>query len=291
MMAEIVMNNQRTRDFASLAKETQQLALAIGGQAISGTEVHLLNLAKNLRNSEVVVWATHRLIANEAIGINWEHLLKEIVDCCLKKFHQESYWHLMRMQNLMQKQLNLYAQKGSDQIDDFGFLAFRKLRHFKLTPEDQNNMIWAASFHDLCRMCYSPSFWNTPGPFTSQQRKQLDFHARNFFYLGEMVNAYPEVIALSVLHHWPNKGYPGNGVIAKLKPFLNNPKFRYMLNWLVTTDVYCGATDKRSYRQTVWGHLKVLKETLPRELSNIGMGFVPFIHAIWQPNQVVACPI
>ncbi|MCX6743433.1 MAG: hypothetical protein NT116_04320 [Candidatus Parcubacteria bacterium] len=177
--AKLVMNNQLARDFTSLAKETQQLALAICGQAQPGTDVHLRNLAKNLQHSDIVVWATKRVIASEAIGINWEHLLLDIANDCLKRFHEETYQHLMRMRILMEEQLKLRAQKQISQIDDCGFLAFRKLKHFDLTPEDQENMIWAAWFHDMCRMCYAQAFWNTPGPFTPAQRKQLDYHARN----------------------------------------------------------------------------------------------------------------
>lgn len=287
--AKLVMNNQVARDFTSLAKETQQLALAVCGQVDSSLDNHLVHLAENLQTSELLVWAARQVIVSEAIGVNWEHLFDDMVENCLREFHEESYIHLRRMHRLMASQLVLSLHKKLSQIDDFGIKAFRRMKHYLLNEDDQSHLKWASSYHDVCRMCYSREFWETPGPFSPEQRKQLDFHARNFYFLGEMYNVNPVVSALSVLHHWPNKGYPDNGIIAKLSPFLRDPKFRYMLNWLVTTDVYCGSTDRRSYRDNVWDHIRVLKKTLPDELGKIGMGFVPFIHALWKPNQQAVC--
>lgn len=286
----LVMNNQVARDFTSLARETQQLALAVCGQVDPSLDKHLVYLAENLRTSEVQVWAAKRVIDSQAIAINWEHLFDDVVDTCLREFHPETSIHLRRMQRLMKGQIMLRMHKRLSQIDDLGIKAFRRIKHYLLNEEDQLHLEWAAAYHDICRMCYEREYWETPGPFTPEQRKQLDFHARNFLYLAEMYNVHPVVSALSVLHHYPNKGYPDNGVIIKLKPFLNQPKFRYMLKWLVTTDVYGGSTDRRAYRPQAWTHLKVLKDTLPRELGSVGLGFVPFIHALWEPGQPVACP-
>ncbi|MCX6740570.1 MAG: hypothetical protein NTZ49_05070 [Candidatus Parcubacteria bacterium] len=194
------------------------------------------------------------------------------------------------MHQIVAEQLKLLEHQKPEQLDDFGCEDFRTMHHFELTPEDQQNLKWAAAFHDLGRMCYPVSFWNTPGRFSQKQREQLEFHARNFYFLGEMLNVCQEVIALSVLHHYPNKGYPDNGIIAKLRPFLDQPKFQYMLKWLVTNDVYGGATDKRSYRDQIWTHEQVIQQTMPVEMARVGLGWVPFIQALKQSGQRVVCP-
>ncbi|MCX6745014.1 MAG: hypothetical protein NTX82_05830 [Candidatus Parcubacteria bacterium] len=287
---KFVMNNQEPRDFSLLDQETQALASAVCGHKVTGMNVHLAHLAKNLRKSETIVWATKRVMKSEAIGINWEHLLNYVVEDCLKPFHEETYWHLKRMHRIMTEQFKLLEHQKPEQLDDFGCQDFRTMEHFELTSSDQQNLKWAAAFHDLGRMCYPVSFWNTKGAFSLKQRKQLDFHARNFYFLGEMLNVYQEVIALSVLHHWPNKGYPDNGIIARLRPFLDQPKFQYTLNWLVTNDVYGGATDRRSYRDHAWSHEQVIIETMPKEMARVGLGWVPFIQALKQPGQGVVCP-
>jgi hypothetical protein len=287
---KLVMNNQIPRVFKNLDPETQQLAQAICGHKVDGINVHLAHLAKNIRQSEMIVWVTKRLMGDEALGVNWEHLLENVTEECLKPFHEETYRHLKRMHEITEREFKMLEHQKPEQLDDFGCEDFRTMEHFVLMPEDQQNVKWAASFHDICRMCYPRSFWNTPGPFSPWQRKQLDFHARNFYFLGELFNVYREVIALSVLHHYPNKGYPDNGIITKLKPFLDQPKFQYMLNWLVTNDVYAGATDNRSYRKDSWSHEKVIRETMPQEMARVGLGWVPFIQVLKRPGDRVVCP-
>ncbi len=287
---KLVMNNQIPRDFDLLDPETRQLALAIGGRKVNGTNFHLGHLAKNLKRSEVAVWAARRVIRSEAIGINWEHLLDDIVETCLKEFHYETYRHLKRMHGIMAEELKYLQHHQPAQMDDRGIKEFREMEHFPLGEEEQAQMKWASSFHDICRMSYKVSYWKKKGKFTPLQRKQLDFHARNFFFLGQLFNVYQEVIALSVLHHYPNKGYPDNGIIAKLTPFLAQPKFQYMLNWLVTNDVYTGATDDRGYRDQPYTHEQAIGQTMPTELGPVGMAWVPFIEAIKQPGDKVVCP-
>lgn len=285
----VVLNNQVARDFDSLERETQKLVLATCGQKVDALEEHLAHLAQNLRRSDLIIWAAERIRKQEPLAINWEDLLTDIIETCLKTFHQESYLLLRRMQMLMKRQLEFLEDRRISEIDDFGYSEFHSMRHYELSAHEKDSLVWAALFHDLCRLCYELDFWTTPGAFPQEKRKLLDYHVRDFYFLGEMLNVSPLVTALAVLHHYPNKGYPSNGIITKLRSFLTNPRFRYMLNWLISNIVYVGATNPRSYRKD-WGDELVLSDIMPQELRPIGMGFAPFILAIKQPGENVACP-
>jgi hypothetical protein len=278
----VILKNQVARDFEAFAPETKNLIWTVAsGLAPTGTNEHIGYLAENLRRSDFVIEAAKKLIRGEPLVINWEDCLWLVMEECLKSYHEETYRHLLRMRQIMMEMFKMLAKQDPCQMDDFGHPEFHQLNHFTLTKRDKMHLIWGASYHDICRMGYPVEYWNTQGAFSSEQRLMLEYHARLFFNLGEFFNVDPKVIALSLLHHFPNKHYPQNGFVSRYQHWIKQPKFSYMLKLLVTVDVYCGATDWRSYRVERWGHQKVIRETLPTELAEgVGMGFVPFLEAL-----------
>jgi len=168
---------------------------------------------------------------------------------CLRPFHQESYNHLNRVRRLLIKTKIMVDKHGLEGIPDYGNKEFIALKQrLVITESDWALLFYAAWFHDLAKMAYLVSFWNTPGKFTAEQRMQLEAHARLFFFLDEIFNVPEKLRAMSVLHHYRNQGYPHNCVVQYLQPFLTDSHFVDLLDLLIHFDIYEGCSGYRGYQ-------------------------------------------
>ena len=291
---EFLRSNMEARDFGSFEPGTMDLVLAVLGKAPRGTDEHIIHLGENLRRSDAVIEAAHNLEQDKPLIWGWPDWLNIISIECLKRFHEESFLHLQRVQRMMKKVRQLLEKFSPFDIPDYGYIEFKdvqkQLSVAELTDDDWQMLDCASWFHDLCRMGYLVSFWETPGAFTPEQVKELEAHARLFYYLGEFFNVHRIVIGLSVLHHHPNKSYPHNGIVEKLTDLRLNAKFNLMLRILINLDIYEGMTGVRGYRKELWSHEKVLP-LMPRELGEIGTGYLPLIQALRdQTSGAIICP-
>jgi hypothetical protein len=275
-----LMNNQLPREFKSLDIGTQQLVLAVSGVVPENIAPPLRLLAENLRRSSVMEYAARRVIEEEGIGINWQDLLDEATNFCLQQLSEELRRHADRMATIIRLELEQLDRTSPDQMDDYGFADFRRMQHFVLTPEEKERLYWAHLAHDVGNMCYPLSFLASAETFTEAQRKQLVYHVQYGYYLGQFLNVHPQVIALIVMHHQPTRGYPWNGILAKLSHYLVDPRFCYMRDWLAWHEVYVGMTDVQAHRMDTIGHEQALRQMMPPEVKEVGMGFAPFLEAV-----------
>ncbi|HDQ22558.1 MAG TPA: hypothetical protein ENN28_01140 [Candidatus Uhrbacteria bacterium] len=285
------------RDFDSFQPETKLLICAIrdNPQNLSGStnSPYIIHLAKNLRRSESVIEAARSLSLNEPLLGAPQDWLDILLHDCLKKFHEESYWHLVRVRQIFSQVKKVWQDQGLKNLPDLGMGEFKKLKvDLVFMDEDWQDLDWAAAYHDLCKMAYAKEFWDTPGKFSVKQRKDLEAHARWFYFLGEMFDVPKRVTALAVLHHYLNLHYPENGVVEKNICFLSGQNFHSMLRLLVTLDVYEAMSGNRSYRQGL-PHEEVFAR-MPGELKEIGCGFFPVLQAVKEQffaNKEKICPI
>ncbi|MFC1599009.1 hypothetical protein ACFL2U_03325 [Patescibacteria group bacterium] len=290
----IMMSNMKGREYDSFDLATKQLIWTILGKAPQGTDSHIIYLGKNLRRSDMVIEVADKLTKNEPLVIQWEHWLDLVVLECLKPFHEESFYHLLRVRRLVRALKQMLAEHTPSDIPDYGFSDFHDIQEqmqlSQFTELDWLILEYAAQYHDICKLGYDPEYWTTPGKFTADQRKQLEAHARLFFNLGEFFNVFRWVVSLSVLHHYPNLKYPTNGYVARVADLLADKKFTLMLKILINLDVYEGITGMRAYQRTEFSHQQAIKK-MPGELGAIGTGFIPFLHALKDVSgEAVLCP-
>lgn len=288
---EFLRSNVEARDYQQFTHGTKLLIEAVLETAPTGTDKHILYLGQNLRRCDLVVEAANKLKQNKPLVIGWPDWLNLISLECLKSYHEESFLHLQRARRIMVKVRQLLKQYALSDVLSLGFSDLISANELLiLTDDDWLLLDYASWYHDLCRMGYDLSFWETPGKFTPDQIKALEAHARLFFYLGEFFNVSREVVGLSVLHHYPNKHYPYNGIVKNLADLLAVGKFQVMLKLLINIDIYEGMTGLRGYRKESWPHPKVV-EAMPGELGEIGVDFIPILEALFQKTPgAVICP-
>lgn len=285
--------DHEARDFSLFHPETKRLILGVLNKPEAGTDSHVIYLAENLRRSDAVVEAAKRLVVNEPLIIHWSDWLNLLLWDCLKPFHSESYGHLLRVKEIMRNIKDMVDRYGLKGIPDYGNKDFLAIRDKLVISEtDWQLLFHAAWYHDLAKMAYPASFWTTPGKFSSLQRKELEAHARLFFFLGEFFHVPDDLTALSVLHHYPNKRYPHNGVVSQLKHHLEDPHFVQLLHFLMHCDVYEGITGERGYQRQRFLHHDALTK-MPAELKHIGLAFMSLLQAAKEllfPTESVLCP-
>ena len=279
--------NYGIRNFAEMDIGTRQLVWAILGKAPPKTDKHVVILAENLNHSDLIVGLASKIANNEPLILDWVSLLNLVFIECLRNFHRESYEHMQRVRQIIREIKAMLAKHDIKDLPDYGVPQFNRIKkQLTLTEMDWVLLEHAACYHDLGKMAYSQEFWNTPGKFTDRQRKELEAHARVFFYLGEFLDVNQVVVGLSVLHHYPNLCYPKNGIIQKLNTLLaatdfDRNKFQCMLEMLITVDIYEGISGVRSYRRQRYGHEKTLTQMVG-ELGKIGQSYIPFLQAVWE---------
>ncbi len=288
---EILRSNREAREFDSFSLVTKQLILTVLGETPRGTDQHILFLGENLRRSDLVIEAAEKLVREEPLILGWHDWFYVVSTECLQPYHEESFMHLQRTRRILLKIRSLLEKLGPFNIPDFGHKGYLKVQsQLNLTDDDWLMVELAAEIHDLCRMAYDVSFWQTPGKFTPQQLNELEFHARLFFYLGEFFNVDRKVVGLSVLHHNPNKHYPQNGIVREFEDLMADERFMVMLRLLVNLDIYEGMTGLRDYRDKPLTHEKAI-EIMPKELGDVGTDFMPLILALREKTQgPMICP-
>ncbi len=291
LQKEFLRSNVKAREFDSFEFGTKQLVKAVLGDALTGTDEHIICLGENLRRSDLVIGAAQNLLQEKPLVIGWPDWLYVVSEECLKPYHEESFMHLQRVKRILLKVRDLLEKYGPFNIPDFGHKEYLKVRdQLNLTEDDWLLLEYASWIHDLCRMAYPVSFWETPGKFSPAQVRDLEAHARLFYYLGEFFNVDRRVVGLSVLHHHPNKHYPHNGIVRKLADLTADEKFMVQLRLLINLDIYEGTTGIRGYRREPWPHEKAI-ETMPGELGEVGTGYLPLIHALWEQTPgAMICP-
>jgi len=249
-------------------------------------------LANNLRRDEAIINAADQLLKDQPLFWPAYDFLMIIRDNCLRPYHQESYLHLMRVQAIFQKFKKFWISGQFNALNRESAEKGMIPKGIIITDQEWLHLEWAHAFHDFCKMAYSVAFWDESGKFTAAQRKALHPHARWFYFLGEMFNVSESVVALSVLHHYLNHGYPDNGVVKQNQHFLNDAKFIFMLKILATTDIYEAMTGERSYREGKPHEFVIGK--MPGELVNIGSIFIPHLDMVKEtdfPSDEMICPI
>ena len=285
------------REFAFLEAETQQLALAMLGQKIYGTDERILRLAKNLQQSDFVVQAAERVERCDPLVIRWDDWLELVVQECLLPFDEVTYWHSIRMNKVIVWIRQLVNKYGLGIIPDLGFVESRYFSEtFQLTEKDWQHLEWATKFHDICKMCLDQTFWNYPGRYNRQQRSQLEIHARMFYYLGELFHVDSEVIALAVLHHkpFPRTGYPADSLIDCVMHYYTNPKFRIKLGMLILLDRYEAWTSDRSYKKAVSHPTAISKVSKDQSAGNIVQSLSSVLDRVKEeffPGDSVLCAV
>jgi hypothetical protein len=270
--------NYGVRNFAQMDIGTRQLVMAIMGKALPETDKYIIILAKNLNRSDLIFGLASKIANNESLILDWVSLLNLVFIECLHNFHLESYEHMLRVRRIIQEIKIMLAKHDIKNLPDYGIRQFNRIKqHLDLAETDWVLLEHAACFHDLGKMAFPLEFWNTPGKFTEAQR---------FFYLGEFLDVNQVVVGLSVLHHHPNLCYPKNGIVKKLNKQLaaidfDSNKFQYMLELLITVDIYEGISGVRSYRKQRYGHEKTLTQ-MAGELGKIGESYIPFLQAVWE---------
>ncbi len=267
------------RDFWEFHPETQKLIIYTAGDFKCPESIienpDIIRLAKNLSRSEAIKEAANHLLDGKPLFYSPIDFLLITRDECLRPYHEESFLHLMRMQAIFRDIRKLWEAGKFDTIMKEFVQKIGYQEEMFFSPDEWLYLEWAHAFHDFCKMAYTKEFWDESGTFNEAQRKALPSHARWFFYLGEMFAVPKEVVALSVLHHFRNQGYPDNGVVKANQEFLNDPKFMFMLGLLTTNDVYEAMTGKRSYRDGK-PHEFVMNK-LPSELTNIETDFMEIL--------------
>ena len=268
------------RDFKVFKPETQQLIWAVAGNPLPETSQPIIYLADNLRLSPLVIEAAGKLLKNQALIIRWVDWLTLLLMECLQHYHQETYLHVLRVRSIVRAIRQMLAKYGIEGIPNYGNADFQKIQeNFIMTDKDWERLEFASWFHDLGKMAYPQKFWNTAGKFTDDQRKELEAHARLFYYLGEMFNVPQIVSGLSVLHHYPNLHYPQNGVVMRYKDLMGQKKFRQLLRMLITMDIYEAMSGIRTYRPKIQSHQETIQK-MPGELRKVGTGYIPLLEAL-----------
>jgi hypothetical protein len=274
------------RDFKTFNPETQYLIWALTErkselskeQRLTAKEKqHLGWLAQNLRRSPSLIEAGERLLANLPLKWSWQSHLQIILSDCLHPFHTDSYFHSIRIPEIIIGIQTGCDSQGFANFPDFGNREFANLK-YKLIPDEEywGCIINAAYYHDLGKLGYPTGFWDTPGKFSPLQKKCRKSHPALFFPLGEMFAVPLNVTVLAIGHHYLNLHYPDNGLIKLFQDMIYEEKFKNMLEILTTLDVYDGMRGKRQYHRETFSHQKVI-DKMPRELGSIGTKYVPFL--------------
>lgn len=274
------------RDFETFNPETQYLIWALTGrgaelekeQRLAAKEkLHLGWLAQNLQRSPSLIEAGERLLANKPLKWSWQSYLQIVLSDCLHPFHPDSYFHSIRIPEIIIGIQSGCDDLGFDNFPDFGNREFAKLK-YKLILDEKNwgLIINAAYYHDLGKLGYPPGFWDTAGKFSPLQQKCRKEHPALFFPLGEMFAVPLKVTVLALGHHFLNLNYPDNGSIKLFQDIIYEEKFKAMLEILTTLDVYDGMRGKRQYHRENFSHQMVI-DKMPDELKAIGMKFAPLL--------------
>jgi hypothetical protein len=150
------------------------------------------------------------------------------------------YWVLCLLHKLIQDQ-------GAQSLSNYGTHERMVIEHLacKMPEQRWRKVELAGIIHDTCKAAFSLDFWLATGKFNQCQSSLVPFHTSLFVPLAEMFDVDTEVTALTVLHHFVIKEYPGHDVVKLFNRLLLDDTFCFMVEAINYADFYSALRARR----------------------------------------------
>jgi len=239
------------RDFNQFSLKAKQLILTTRGDKITtvpgAPDCFIQNLGKNLGLSSTIKQTAELIAEIKPILGTYEDYLHVISSEVISKYHQGTHNHMVQVYWFLCLLHKLIKEEGPEALSDYGTEERRVLQHlaYKLPEERWQKVELAGIVHDVCKSAFFLDFWLETGAFNASQISLVPFHTSLFIPLAEMLEVDPEVTALSVLHHYVIKEYPGTDIVSLFDSLMLDDTFCFMVEAINYADNYSALRAKR----------------------------------------------
>ncbi|MBD3359696.1 MAG: hypothetical protein GF365_03260 [Candidatus Buchananbacteria bacterium] len=236
------------RDFNQFSEPARQLVLVTSGdEKNKNPDCFINNLGHTLALSQTIQQAACLIAESKQLPGSYEDYLQVISNEVLRKYHQGTHQHMVQVYWFLCLLHKLIQDQGAAGLTNYGTQERLVIEHLacKMPEQRWRKVELAGIVHDACKAAFSLDFWLSTGKFNQDQSSLLSFHTSLFVPLAEMFAVDPEVTALTVLHHFVIKEYPGHDVVSLFNQLLLDDTFCFMVEAINYADFYSALRAKR----------------------------------------------
>ncbi len=235
------------RDFNQFSEPARQLVLVTSDEKNKVQDCFINNLGQTLSLSQTIRQAARLIADSKPLVGSYEDYLQVISNQVLRKYHQGTHQHMVQVYWFLCLLHKLIQDQGAAGLTNYGSQERMVIEHLacKMPEQRWSKVELAGIVHDACKAAFSLDFWLSTGKFNQDQSSLLSFHTSLFVPLAEMFAVDPEVTALTVLHHFVIKEYPGQDVASLFNRLLLDDTFCFMIEAINYADFYSALRAKR----------------------------------------------